>query len=154
MQGNPQIIDFLNRAIRSELEAIDQYWVEARTLSNLGFKKLAHGCWRDFKKQHRKHARKFIDRVIFFEATPAMVPNAIAPASSLETILASGQKLEMDIRGLYVEATDACDSAKDWVSEELFTEVLCSVERRVCKIETQIELVSELGPELYAQAKI
>ena len=154
MQGDPQIVDYLNRAIRMELTAIDEYWVEARTLSNLGFKKLAHGLWRDGKKAHRKQARKFIDRVLFLEGTPSMMPNSFAPGTSIETIFAAGLKSEMAIRALYAEAAKSADQKDDFVTEDLLDDALDGIERRIKKIEAQIDLINSVGVELYSQKKI
>lgn len=154
MQGDPQIIDFLNQAVRAELTAVDEYLIESRLLSSWGFKKLAHGVWRDFKKDHRKNARSFIDRVLFLEGTPATAPNPFTPAASIEAVFAAGLKAEMAIRSLYSSAADASDQKSDWTSEELFQGILVKTERRIKKIETQIELIASIGVQLYSQKKI
>lgn len=154
MKGDPQILDFLNRAIRAELAAVDEYWIEARLLSNWGLKKLAHGIWRDWKKEHRKHVRAFIDRVLFLEGTPAMSPNAFSAGTSVEAVFAAALASEMAMHVLYADAAKASDAVGDWVSEELFQDVLVKLERRVKRIETQIELIGSIGLPLYAQKKI
>lgn len=154
MQGDPKVIDFLNRAVRAELTAIDEYWIESRLLSNWGFKKLAHGLWRDGKQEHRKAARKFIDRVLFLEATPTMVPNSFLPAVSIEAVFAAGLRAEMAMQALYTSGADMADQVSDWVSEELFADTLKRTERRIKKIETQIELIKSIGLDLYSQKKI
>jgi bacterioferritin len=154
MQGDPKIIDFLNRAIRAELTAVDEYFLESRLLSNWGFKKLAHCLWRDYKKDHRKQARKFIDRVLFLGGSPAMTPETFTAGSSVDGIFAAGLAAEMSMRAIYTEATQASENAEDWVSEEMFTDALVDIERRIKKIETQISLIASVGLELYSQKKI
>lgn len=154
MQGDPTIITYLNQAVRAELTAVDEYYVESRLLSSWGFKKLAHGMWRDFKKDHRKQSREFIDRVIFLEGTPTMSPNAFVAAVSVEAVFAAGLAAEMAMRTLYTKAADASDQASDWVSEDLFEETLVKTERRIKKIETQIALIKSVGLDLYSQKKI
>ena len=154
MKGDPQIIEVLNRGIRAELTAENQYLIEGRLFSLWGFKKLAHGMWRDWSKTHRHTARLFIDRVLFLEGTPATSPNAFTAGNSVEAIMAGALAAEMDMRALYSEGAKAADDANDWVTEEILTDVLVKLERRVKKIETQIELIASVGLPLYSQKKI
>ncbi len=154
MKGDPQIIEMLNRGIRAELTAENQYLIEGRILSLWGLKKLAHGMWRDWSKVHHHNARMFIDRVLFLEGTPATSPNDFTAGNSVETIMAAALDAEMAMRELYSQGAKAADDEDDWVTEELLTDVLVKLERRVKKIETQIELIANVGIALYSQKKI
>ncbi|MDB5612137.1 MAG: bfr [Bradyrhizobium sp.] len=154
MKGDPKIVGYLNQAVVAELTAVDEYFIESRLLSNWGFKDLAHGFWRDSKRAHRKNARAFIDRVLFLEGTPTMKPNTFTPATSVEAVFKAGLASETAIQALYNEAASASDDVMDFVSEELFQDILVKTERRIKKIETQIKLIGSVGLELYLQKKI
>jgi bacterioferritin len=136
------------------LTAENQYLIDARLFSYWGYKKLAHGLFRHWTNQHRRTARTLIDRVLFLEGTPAMSPNGFEAGNSVETIYSAALAAEMAMRDLYVEAAKSADDQGDWVTEDLLTRVLVKLERRVKTIETQIELISEIGIELYQQEKI
>lgn len=154
MKGDPAIIDYLNKALGAELTAVDEYFIEGRMLSDWGFKKLAHGLWRDYSKAHRKNIRSFTDRIIFLDGTAVMKANAFTPGDTVEAVFAAGLVAETAIQALYSEAAKACDDKSDFVSEDLFQGILVKTERRIKKIETQIELIGSIGLELYMQEKI
>src|SRR4029450_10607270 len=71
MQGDPKVIDYLNKGLRSELTAINQYWLHYRLLENWGYNVLAKK-WREEAIGEVGHADKFIDRIIFLDGFPNM----------------------------------------------------------------------------------
>lgn len=154
MKGDPTVINYLNQALKAELTAADEYLFESRFLSDWGFKKLAHGMWRDYAGDHRKQVRTFLDRVIFLDGTPVNSPNPFVAAVSVEAVFAAGLAAETAMRTLYAGAAKASDQVSDWVTEDLFVDILKKGERRIKKIETQIELIKSVGLQLYSQDNI
>ena len=71
MKGDPKVIEYLNRGLRSELTAISQYWLHYRLLDNWGYKDLAKK-WREELIEEMHHADKFTDRIIFLDGFPNM----------------------------------------------------------------------------------
>ena len=71
MKGDAKVIDYLNKGLRSELTAINQYWLHYRLLDNWGYKELAKK-WRKESIEEMEHADKFIDRIIFLDGFPNM----------------------------------------------------------------------------------
>src|SRR5215210_4274439 len=69
MQGNPQVIDALNRALTIELTAINQYFCQAKMCKNWGFNKLAAKHYEESMGE-MKHAEKLIDRILFLDGVP------------------------------------------------------------------------------------
>src|ERR1039457_6550935 len=103
MKGNPKVIEQLNRALREELTAINQYFVHAEMCENWGYDKLA----KFIKKQsidEMKHAEKIMERIFFLDGTPNMEPLALTIGSNVKNLIQSDLKLEIDAVALYNEA--------------------------------------------------
>ena len=73
MRGDPTVIDYLNKALRHELTAVNQYWLHYRLLDNWGYKALAKR-WRKESIEEMQHADKIIERIIFLDGFPNMHP--------------------------------------------------------------------------------
>src|SRR3984893_7782961 len=69
MRGEPGVVDYLNKALRHELTAVNQYWLHYRLLDNWGYKDLAKQ-WRKESIEEMEHADKLIERIIFLEGFP------------------------------------------------------------------------------------
>src|SRR5574337_651281 len=124
MKGVAKVIGSLNQALGAELGAVDEYWLGSRLLSNWGYKKLAHCTWRDFKKDHRKSVRMLLDRLLFLEGTPTMVPNGFVPGTSLQDLISGALNTETAIRGILADGAAVSDGAADWGSEDMFEEMV------------------------------
>ena len=154
MKGDPKVIDYLNRGLRSELTAISQYWIHYRLLDDWGFKDLAKK-WREESIEEMQHADKFTVRIIFLEGFPNMqVLDPLRIGQNVREVLESDLKAEHEARELYQEATAYCDSVRDYPSKNLFEELMADEEGHIDFLETQLDLVDKLGMELYAQRHI
>src|ERR1700740_450477 len=71
MQGDPKVIDYLNKALRHELTAINQYWLHYRFLDNWGLRDMAK-VWRKESIEEMEHADKLTERILFFDGFPNM----------------------------------------------------------------------------------
>jgi bacterioferritin len=154
MKGDDKVIDYLNRALRSELTAINQYWLHYRILDNWGYKELAKK-WRAESIEEMGHADRFTARILFLEGFPNMqVLDPLRIGENIEEILRSDLAAEMDARSLYLEAASYCDSINDRVSKVMFEEIAEDEEGHIDFLETQLELIKQIGVQLYAQKHV
>ena len=154
MKGDPGVIDFLNKGLRHELTAINQYWLHYRLLDNWGYKTLAKQ-WRKESIEEMQHADKLVDRIIFLDGFPNMqVLDPLHIGQNVKEVLDSDLGAEMSARALYQEAATHCHGVRDYVSRDLFEKLMHDEEEHIDYLETQLNLVAKLGLELYAQAHI
>lgn len=154
MKGDPKVIDYLNRGLRSELTAINQYWLHYRLFDNWGYKDLAKK-WREESIEEMHHADKFTDRILFLDGFPNMqVLDPLRIGQSVTEVMECDLAAEKDAAALYREAATYCHSAKDYVSRDLFEELLKDEEGHIDFLETQLDLIKQLGAQLYAQRHV
>ena len=154
MKGDPKVIDYLNKALQHELTAVNQYWLHYRLLDNWGYKALAKQ-WRKESIEEMQHADKLIERIIFLDGFPNMQTLAsLHIGQNVKGVLERDLKAEMEARALYEEAATNCHSAKDYVTRDLFEQLMTDEEHHIDFLETQLHLVAKLGLELYAQHHI
>lgn len=154
MKGDPKVVDYLNRGLRSELTAVSQYWLHYRMLENWGYRDLAKK-WREESIEEMRHADKFVERIIFLDGFPNMqVLDPLHIGQSVKEILDSDLAAEHSARNLYQEAATHCHAVKDYVSRDLFEDLMKDEEHHIDFLETQLDLVAKLGVELYAQHHI
>jgi bacterioferritin len=154
MKGDTKVIDYLNRALRHELTAVNQYWLHYRLLDNWGYKALAKQ-WRKESIEEMQHADRLTVRIIFLEGFPNMqVLDPLHIGQTVKEVLDCDLLAEMTARALYEEAATYCHSAKDYVTRDLFEELMRNEEEHIDFLETQLDLVAKLGLELYAQHHI
>jgi len=154
MKGDGKVIDYLNKGLRSELTAVNQYWLHYRLLDNWGYKDLAKK-WRKESIEEMEHADKFVDRIIFLEGFPNMqVLDQLHIGQNIKEILDADLQAEVDARALYQEAAAYCNSVQDFVTRDLFEELMADEEHHIDFLESQLDLVAQLGVQLYAQHHI
>jgi bacterioferritin len=154
MRGDTTVIEFLNKALRSELTSINQYWLHFRLLENWGYRDLAKK-WRKESIEEMEHADKLVHRIIFLDGFPNMqVLDPLRIGQNVREVLDCDLATEMAARALYEEAATYCHGVKDYVSRDLFEELMKDEEKHIDFLETQITLVNNLGVELYAQHHI
>ena len=154
MKGDSKVIEYLNKGLRSELTAVNQYWLHYRLLDNWGLKDLAKQ-WRKESIEEMNHADKFIERILFLEGFPNLqVLDPLRIGQSIKEMLDSDLAAEHSARSLYQEAATHCHSVKDYVSKDLFEELMRDEEHHIDFLETQLDLVDKLGVELYTQHHI
>jgi bacterioferritin len=154
MKGDAKVIEYLNRGLRSELTAVNQYWLHYRMLDNWGYQDLAKK-WRKEAIEEMNHADKFVTRILFLEGTPSMqASEPLRIGQDVKGVLESDLAAEFEARALYQEAATYCHSVKDYPSRDLFEELMRDEEGHIDFLETQLDLVKKLGLELYAQHHI
>ena len=149
MKGDAKVIEYLNRAIRSELTAVSQYWLHYRLQEDWGLGHMAKKS-REESIEEMHHADKLIARVIFLEGHPNLQkldPLRIGqtPRETLECDMAA----EQEARALYREAREYCATVDDYVTMKLFEELLTDEEGHIDFLETQLDLFDKMGAEKY-----
>jgi bacterioferritin len=154
MQGDPKVIEYFNKSLRHELTAVNQYWLHYRILDDWGFKDLAKK-WRTESIEEMQHADRIIARILFLDGFPNMqVLDPLRIGQTVEEILKADLAAEMDARALYLEAASYCASINDRVSKNIFEEIAHDEEEHIDFLETQMELIRQVGVQLYSQKHI
>ena len=149
MKGSEKVIERLNEALFLELGAINQYWLHYRLLNDWGFTRLAKKE-REESIEEMNHADKLVDRIIFLEGHPNM--QKVAPlriGQNIKEVLESDLAGEYDARTSYAKSRDICRDEGDYVSMQIFEELLTDEEGHIDFLETQLELLEKIGIERY-----
>ena len=151
MQGDARVIEYLNRGLRHELAAINQYWLHYRLLDNWGYRDLAKK-WRQESIEEMQHADKIVARIIFLDGFPNMqVLDPLRIGQNVREVLDCDLAAEMSARALYQEAATHCHAVKDYVTRDLFEELLHDEEGHIDVLESQLDLIGRVGEQLYTQ---
>ena len=154
MKGDATVIEHLNRVLKNELTAINQYFLHSRMLRDWGFAKLGDHEHEE-SIDEMKHADSIIERVLFLEGLPNLQDiGKLRIGEDVPEILQCDLDLELDAIPDLKAAIAYCENHKDYVSRELFDEILTSEEEHVDFLETQLELVDKVGVENYLQSQV
>ena len=154
MQGNPVVLRHLNAVLKNELTAINQYFLHARMFENWGLKRLAEYTYKE-SIDEMKHADRLIKRILFLNGLPNLqdlgkLMIGENPREALECDL----KLELQAHPDLRKAVADCEQAADYVSRELFEDILKSEEEHIDWLETQLSLIDRIGIENYCQSQM
>jgi bacterioferritin len=149
MQGNPQVLDALNRALTIELTAINQYFCQARMCKNWGYSHLAKKHYEESIGE-MKHAQIIIDRILFLEGVPEIARyDVIRVGSDVKEQLENDLRLEMGGVKAYNQAIELCSSLHDHGTREILEPILSESEEHVDWLETQLHLIDAVGIQNY-----
>ena len=154
MKGDRKVIEFLNRVLRNELTAINQYFLHSRIFKDWGLNGLG-----DYEFQEAvdemKHADVLIERTLFLEGLPNLQDiGKLRIGEHTQEMLECDLALEMEAIPDLREAVEYCESCKDYVSRDLFDSILESEEEHVDWLETQLDLIARVGIENYQQSQM
>lgn len=151
MKGEARIIERLNEALFLELGAVNQYWLHYRLLEDWGFQKLAKKE-REESIEEMHHADKIIERIIFLEGHPNL--QKVGPlriGQNVREVLEADLAGEHDARASYKKSREICQELGDYVTMNLFEELLRDEEGHIDFLETQLDLFNKLGEAMYGQ---
>ncbi len=149
MKGDEKVIEYLNKALRAELTAINQYWLHYRLQKDWGYGKLAAKL-REESIEEMHHADKLIDRIIFLEGHPNLQTlDPLRIGENVRETLTSDLAAEKEAVAMYTEAREYCLSVKDYGTAKLFEELIVDEEGHTDFLETQIELHDTIGAQNY-----
>ena len=154
MKGNKKVIGHLNKVLKNELTAINQYFLHSRMLKDWGLHRMAHHEYEE-SIDEMKHADKLIERILFLEGLPNLQDlGKLLIGENVKEILECDLKLEeMAIPDLRKAIAD-CEEASDYVSRMLFSEILESEEEHVDWIETNLALIDKVGIQNFIQSQM
>lgn len=154
MKGDKKVIEFLNKALYNELTAINQYFLHAKMLKNWGLGRWAKHEYEE-SIDEMKHADKLAERILFLEGLPNF--QALGKLKIGENpieILRCDLALELEGIPLLREAIAYCEEVDDYVSRELFVDILEDEEEHVDWLETQLDLVERVGLQNWLQEQM
>jgi len=154
MKGDKKVIEFLNKVLTNELTAVNQYFLHARMFRNWGLKKLDEYEYHE-SLDEMKHADKLINRILFLDGLPNLQQlNKLYIGENVTEALKCDLKLEMEALPLLKNAIAHCESTADYISRELFEDILEGEEEHVDWLETQLQLIERVGLQNYQQSQM
>jgi len=151
MKGDKKVIGYLNAVLKNELTAINQYFLHSRMLKDWGVSRLAHFEHGE-SIDEMKHADKLIERVLFLDGLPNLQDlGKLFIGENVKEILSCDLELERQAMPVLREAIAHCEKVSDYVSRELFEEILESEEEHVDFLETQLGMIERVGLPNYIQ---
>ena len=154
MKGDKKVIQLLNKSLYNELTAINQYFMHAKMLEDMGFEKLA-AKEREESIDEMKHADILMERILFLEGLPNLQDlGKLRIGESVGEMFECDLAMELDAIPDLRDGIEYCESVRDYVSRDLFQEILDSEEEHVDWLETQISLIEQVGEQNYLQSQV
>lgn len=154
MKGDKKAIQYLNQQLKSELSAVNQYFLHARMMQHWGYEKLGTHEYEE-SIEEMKHADLLIQRIFTLDGLPNLQDlHKLLVGESVPEILACDLKLEVASQGTLKEGMAYCESIQDFTSRDLLQKILNDTEEHIDWLESQLELVEQMGLQNYLQSQV
>ena len=154
MKGNDEVLTILNNLLTNELTAINQYFIHAKMCENWGFERLAHKV-REESIDEMRHADQVITRILFLEGVPNLQRlHKLHVGETVKEQLEGDLQLEYTAIAFLNQGIETARKNADNASEDLFTKILVSEEEHADWLETQLELIRQVGEQNYLAQQI
>lgn len=153
MKGDAKVIEYLNKGLRMELTAINQYFLHARMYKDMGFFELGAKEYQE-SIEEMQHADRFIERILFLEGLPNLQDlDKLRIGENVPEMLQCDLDAEHEAHAFYKEASAYCEQVGDYATRELFVNILADEEEHIDFLETQLGLIDKMGLENYLQSQ-
>ena len=154
MQGDPQVIQYLQAQLRNELTAINQYFLHYRILKHWGFGKLAKKEYEESMGE-MKHADRLMERILVIEGLPNLQDlGKLLVGENVPEILDCDLRSERGAQTTLKEGIAHCEAVRDYVSRELLEDILEDTEEHIDYLETQLDVLAKVGLQNYLQSQM
>ncbi|WP_409432894.1 bacterioferritin [Litorimonas sp. RW-G-Af-16] len=151
MRGDKKVIQYLNEALKAELTAINQYFLHSRMLADWGVSKLAKKEYEE-SIEEMQHADKIIERILFLGGLPNLQDlGKLYIGETVQEILECDMKLEDIALPIYRDAVEYCEKVRDYGTRDILQSILIDEEDHVDYLETQFDLIKQVGIQNYIQ---
>ncbi len=151
MKGAPQVLKRLNLALKGELTAINQYFLHARMLEDWGVTKMGKHEYEESIEEMR-HADLLIKRILMLEGLPNLQElGKLFIGENVEEVIKGDLKLEEEGIANYRAGIKDCEEANDYVTRDLFLQILKDEEGHEDFLNTQLKLIDQIGIGKYIQ---
>lgn len=154
MKTDAEVIVHLNRLLKNELTAINQYFLHARTLKHWGFERLGKKIYEESIGEMR-HADRLIQRILMIDGHPNLQDlGKLLIGETVLECLESDLRLETTARRDVLAAVAHCERVQDYVSREIAVSILEDTEEHIDFLETELGTAEKVGLPNYLQSQI